>query len=200
MLGQFWAELLGREAVGGLVPGTATQIGLRFVGSSAPANQLHLHVTSSELAEQQQHVDRAISLGATPLDIGQTPEEGHIVLADPEGNPFCVIEPGNRFLAGCGLLGELACSGAREVGVFWSEALTWPLVWDQNEETAVQSPHGGTKLAWGGQPDPAWANDQPRFELIGDPSVEISRLTALGATDLGGGVLVDPGGMPFSVA
>ena len=40
----------------------------------------------------------------------------------------------------------------REVGLFWSEALGWPLVWDQNEQTAIQSPHGGTKVAWGGPP------------------------------------------------
>lgn len=36
--------------------------------------------------------------------------------------------------------------------MFWSEALGWPLVWDQDEETAIQSPHGGTKVAWGGPP------------------------------------------------
>ena len=74
------------------------------------------------------------------------------MLADPEGNEFCVIEPGNAFLAGCGFLGELACDGTRDVGLFWSEALGWPLVWDQDEETAIQSPRGGTKVAWGGPP------------------------------------------------
>ena len=40
------------------------------------------------------------------------------MLADPEGNEFCVIEPGNSFLAGCGFLGELACDGTRQVGLF----------------------------------------------------------------------------------
>ena len=34
------------------------------------------------------------------------------MLADPEGNEFCVIEPGNGFLAGCGFLGELAARRA----------------------------------------------------------------------------------------
>ena len=62
-----------------------------------------------------------------------------MVLADPEGNELCVIEPGNSFLAGCGFVGELACDGSREVGHFWSEALGWPLVWDQDQETAIQS-------------------------------------------------------------
>ena len=39
-----------------------------------------------------------------------------MVLADPEGNEFCVIEPGNGFLADCGLVGALACDGSQQVG------------------------------------------------------------------------------------
>ena len=60
-----------------------------------------------------------------------------------------MIEPGNSFLAGCGFLGELACDGSRDVGLFWSEALGWRLVWDHDQETAIQSEAGGTKIAWG---------------------------------------------------
>ena len=74
------------------------------------------------------------------------------MLADPEGNEFCVIEPGNSFLADCGFIGALACDGSQEVGYFWSEALGWPLVWDQDQETAIRSPHGGPKITWGGPP------------------------------------------------
>ena len=51
----------------------------------------------------------ALRLGAAHVDVGQRREEGHIVLADPEGNEFCVIEHGNAYLAGCGYLGEVAC-------------------------------------------------------------------------------------------
>ena len=61
-----------------------------------------------------------------------------MVLADPEGNEFCVIEPGNNFLADCGFIGALAGDGSQEVGYFWSEALGWPLVWDQDQETAIR--------------------------------------------------------------
>ena len=124
------------------------------------------------------------------------------MLADPEGNEFCVIEPGNSFLAGCGFLGELACEGTREVGIFWAEALGWTLVWDEDEETAVQSPHGGTKVAWGGPPlAPKHGRNRQRLELIlaqGDLAAEIDRLVALGATRVGstGGAveLADPDG------
>ena len=39
--------------------------------------------------DQQSEVDRLISLGATRLDIGQG-DVDWVVLADPEGNEFCV--------------------------------------------------------------------------------------------------------------
>jgi catechol 2,3-dioxygenase-like lactoylglutathione lyase family enzyme len=213
-LALFWAGLLGREIVeeagGAFLPEDDTQLGLRFVAGRPAArgsDYLHLHLTSTDLADQQHTVARALQLGAAHLDVGQRPEEEHVVLADPEGNAFCVIEPGNSFLAGCGFLAELACDGAREVGVFWSEALGWPLVWDQDEETAIQSPRGGTKVAWGGPPPaPKEGRNRQRFDLNspghGDPQAEIERLVALGATRLEAGedgaiALADPGGNEF---
>ncbi len=140
--------------------------------------------------------------------MGQRPEEGHVVLADPAGNEFCVIESGNFFLADCGFLGELACHGSRDVGVFWSAALDWPLVWDQDEETAVQSPQGGTKVAWGGPPvRPVDAMEPQHYELVvvaRDLAAEVDRLVALGAARQDGGgdgvvVLADPDGVKFRV-
>jgi hypothetical protein len=215
-LAQFWAGVLGRDVVeeagGVLVPGDDTQLSLRFVASGAEERQrdyLHLHLTSTSLADQQHTVAKALELGAGHLDVGQRPEEGHVVLADPEGYAFDVIEPGNKFLAGCGFLGELACDGSREVGLFWSEALGWPLVWDHNQETAIQSPHGGTKVAWGGPPlDPHEARNRQRFELApavhDDQQAEVDRLVALGATQLKVGEdgtveLADPDGNEFRV-
>ncbi|GAA2583694.1 VOC family protein [Winogradskya consettensis] len=192
-LAEFWGGLLGREVVeaGGeaLLPGDDTQVGLRFVSSDsekAGANRLHLHLTSATSADQERTVSVALELGGAHLDVGQLPEEGHIVLADPEGNEFCVIEAGNKFLAGCGFLGEVACDGGREVGVFWSEAMGWPLVWDQDDETAIQSPRGGTKVAWGGpSPAPEPGTSRQRFDVTpacGDQLAEVERLIALGAT------------------
>ncbi len=76
---------------------------IRFLPTEQPTgpNQLHLHLTSTSLDDQQSTVDRALALGGRHIDVGQLPEEEHVVLADPEGNAFCVIEPGNNFLAGC---------------------------------------------------------------------------------------------------
>jgi catechol 2,3-dioxygenase-like lactoylglutathione lyase family enzyme len=215
-LAQFWAGMLGRKVVedagGALLPGEDTQLSLRFVPSRAekvgPNRRMHLHLTSASRDDQQRTVATALGLGASHLDVGQRPEEGHVVLADPEGNEFCVIEPGNSFLAGCGLLGELACDGTREVGLFWSEALGWPLVWDQDQETAIQSPHGGTKVAWGGPPvAPKTVRNRQRFELTpagGDQQAEVDRLLSLGATrpevsEDGAVLLADPDGNEFYV-
>jgi nucleotide-binding universal stress UspA family protein len=65
----------------------------------------------------------------------------------PGGDEFCVIEPGEGWLAGCGFLGEVTCDGTPAVGRFWRDALGWPLVWDRGQQTAVQSPMGGTKIS-----------------------------------------------------
>ncbi|NED84357.1 VOC family protein, partial [Streptomyces sp. SID11233] len=93
---------------------------------------------------------------------------------------------GNTFLAGCGRIGALACDGSHAVGVFWSEALGWPLVWDEGEETAIQSPHGGTKFTWGGPPlMPRTAPDRFTPDLTPEPpstyDSETTRLQTLGA-------------------
>jgi Glyoxalase-like domain len=209
----FWAGVLGRaivaEAGGVLVPGDDRQVGLRFaaaVTERSGQNRLHLHLTSSTLEDQRHTVDTALRLGGRHVDVGQRPEEDHIVLADPGGNEFCVIEPGNNFLAGCGFLGEVSCDGTRDVGLFWRDALGWPLVWDHDEETAVQSPQGGTKVSWGGPPvAPKNGRNRQRLDLAAsDLTAEVARLVALGATRLGdrdGAVeLADLDGNEFSIS
>jgi predicted enzyme related to lactoylglutathione lyase len=41
--------------------------------------------------DQQAEVERVIALGARHVDIGQTGDESWVVLADPEGNEFCIL-------------------------------------------------------------------------------------------------------------
>jgi Glyoxalase-like domain len=153
-----------------------------------------------------------VELGAHHIDIGQRPDEGHVVLADPEGNEFCVIEPDNSFLADCGRFGSITCDGTREVGYFWSEALGWPLVWDQDEETAIRSPDGtGPFITWGGPPlAPKIAKNRLHLDIAPpehvDQQAEVDRLVSLGATriDIGQGdvswvVMTDPDDNEFRV-
>ncbi|MGW0842860.1 VOC family protein [Streptomyces sp. NPDC002787] len=219
-LARFWSGVLDRELVDDprdgvmLLPGDDTGFRIRFVPArqaKTVPNRMHFDLTSTSLEDQQQTVARALALGARHIDIGQRPEEGHVVLADPDGNEFCVVGPGNKFLADCGFIGALACDGSQEVGYFWSAALGWPLVWDQDQETAIRSPHGGTKITWGGPPVlPKSADERVRFDLAppahADRQTEIDRLVSLGATRVGTGqtedgrvVLADPDGIEFGL-
>jgi predicted enzyme related to lactoylglutathione lyase len=218
-LARFWAGVLNWELTDddgvALLPSDDTGFRLRFLPSQerkVGQNQAHFDLTSTSLDAQRQTVTRALELGARHIDIGQRPEEGHVVLADPEGNEFCVIEPGNNFLADCGFVGALACDGSQEVGYFWSEALGWPLVWDQDQETAIRSPHGGPKITWGGPPFKSKTEkNRLHFDIApsadGDQRTEVDRLVSLGATriDIGQGdvdwvVLADPDGNEFCVS
>jgi hypothetical protein len=208
----FWSELLQREVLadsgGMLVPGDERQVGLRFVTSDTEQvgpRRLHLHLTSNSTEDQQRTVETALRLGGRHLDVGQEPDADYVVMADPGGNELCVIGPDNNFLAGTGYLGEVTCDGTRGVGLFWRDALNWPLVWDKNQETAVQSPLGGTKVSWGGPPvEPKHRRNRQRFDLVTtDPRSEVLRLLSLGAThraDLFHGVeLADPDGNEFGL-
>jgi predicted enzyme related to lactoylglutathione lyase len=217
-LAGFWAGVLGWEIADeprdgmALRPTDDTGFGFRFRPTqerkSGP-NHMHLHLTSTSLENQQQTVARSVGLGARHIDVGQRPEEGHVVLADPEGNEFCVIEPANNWLADCGFFAELACDGSPQVGYFWSAALGWPLVWDQNQETAIRSPHGGPKISWGGpRLTPKIRKNRLHLDLgsaaHGDQQPEISRLVSLGATrtdtghgEVGSVAMADPDGNEF---
>src|SRR5690242_9000893 len=86
----FWAGLLGRQVLAesgsAFVPGDATQVGLRFVSSETEQvgrPRLHLHLTSSSVVHQQRTVETALHLGARHIDVGQGPDAGFVVLADP---------------------------------------------------------------------------------------------------------------------
>ncbi|GIF77344.1 VOC family protein [Asanoa siamensis] len=59
-------------------------------GDKRSKNRAHpdLYAPDGHVAEE---VDRLVTLGATRTDVGQTGDEGFTVLADPEGNEFCLI-------------------------------------------------------------------------------------------------------------
>jgi hypothetical protein len=55
-------------------------------------NRLHIDVAPRADDDQAAEVDRLVRLGATQVDVGQG-ERSWVVLADPEGNEFCVLRP-----------------------------------------------------------------------------------------------------------
>ena len=212
-LAAFWGAMLAREvtlAEGSVeLPGSATQPTLRFVPGDAPPgkpNRMHLHLTSDTAAHQEAQVALALQLGGRHHDVGQRPEDGHVVLADPDDNEFCVIEANNGYLAGCGPLGEFAGDGRAITGAFWRDVLGWPFVWNQGEERVIQHPDGGTKYAWGGPPlTPKTARNRHRLALAAaDVDAALARLLALGARlgaapDAATIVLIDPDDNEFEL-
>jgi Glyoxalase-like domain/AAA domain len=105
-LARFWAAALGWE-VEGAADGRANvwphgyrypdPVALPLVFRAVPRaktgkNRIHLDLASQSQADQAAQVERLLGLGATRADIGQgdVPWE---VLADPEGNEFCVLDP-----------------------------------------------------------------------------------------------------------
>jgi hypothetical protein len=98
-LAQFWMAVLGWQPTGrhqGAVeiadpagPGPS----LTFVpvpDAKTIKNRLHIDV-SPVGCDQDQEVERLIGLGARRADVGQGDDKTWVVLADPEGNEFCVL-------------------------------------------------------------------------------------------------------------
>jgi catechol 2,3-dioxygenase-like lactoylglutathione lyase family enzyme/predicted enzyme related to lactoylglutathione lyase len=221
VLARFWAEALGwtmeEDPDGGLglAPTDATAFGILFEPvpeRKSSQNNIHLDLTTTSIEDQNDIVARLLDVGGRHVDIGQDPNDDHVVLADPEGNELCIIGPGNNFLAGCERLGAINCDGTRQTGYFWSEVLGWPLVWDQDEETAIRAPDGtGPLITWSGPPlMPKNGKNRLHLDIAPPPGgtqrAEVQRLVSLGATpiDVGQGevdwvVMADPDGNELCV-
>ena len=104
VLARFWCEVLGfieldreeevcielgpREGFGGPQP---TIILSRRHEPEPGKSRLHIDVNATD-RDQGDELERLLKLGARPAGIGQTGEESWHVLADPEGNEFCLLK------------------------------------------------------------------------------------------------------------
>jgi glyoxalase superfamily protein len=103
-LARFWADAIGWRVTDESDEETAIEppkdspaidvapdiLFVRVPDEKITKNRLHFDLRPDD---QQKQVDRLLGLGATRADIGQTGEERWVVLADPEGNEFCVLAP-----------------------------------------------------------------------------------------------------------
>ena len=102
-LARFWCEVLDfveldREAEGCIEMGPREGFGgpqptiiLSRRDEPEPGkSRLHIDVNATD-RDQDAELERLLSLGARPADIGQTGEEPWHVLADPEDNEFCLL-------------------------------------------------------------------------------------------------------------
>jgi hypothetical protein len=102
-LAAFWAAVLdyavlSREDDGAVEIGPASGFGgpaptLVFAPVADPTPgkvRLHIDLSATD-REQDAELQRLLGLGATRADVGQRGDEGWHVLADPEGNQFCLL-------------------------------------------------------------------------------------------------------------
>lgn len=107
-LAEFWCGVLGYEireededgiavaapqlTEGKQQPGPIPPL-LTFLGvpeSKTVKNRVHIDVNPTD-RNQAEEVQRLLDLGARHVDIGQG-QQSWVVLADPEGNEFCVLQ------------------------------------------------------------------------------------------------------------
>ncbi len=200
-LARFWADLLDRETDGRRTDRPAARG--RRVRDPVPADGGAEDRPEPDppapdqrsAAHQRRRSPRALGLGGSHLDVGQPPEEEHVVLADPEGNELCVIEPGNAFLAGCGLLGELACDGhAGRRASSGARRSAGRSCGTRTRRRRSSRREGGAKIAWGGPPVRPKARAQPpctstsaRPSTRRPSAPRSSASSRLGATRIGAG-------------
>ena len=72
-------------------PGVPTLVFVTVPEGKTVKNRLHLDLRPAD-GSNDAEVQRLISLGARPTDVGQG-SAPWVVLADPEGNEFCVVRP-----------------------------------------------------------------------------------------------------------
>jgi catechol 2,3-dioxygenase-like lactoylglutathione lyase family enzyme len=93
---QFWSQALGytyqdggysEDAAPVLLPHHATAVAVTLDED----DRTHLDLHTDSALEQQAEVERLISLGATRVDWSYPDGARFVVLADPEGNLFCVV-------------------------------------------------------------------------------------------------------------
>jgi predicted enzyme related to lactoylglutathione lyase len=104
---RFWARVLNwkilsereREIVIGA--DETAPVGICFMpvaDSKMVKNRLHLDLTPGPDGRDAE-VERILALGARRVDIGQSGTESWTVLADPEGNEFCILRPKKTLIA-----------------------------------------------------------------------------------------------------
>ncbi|MQA09307.1 MAG: VOC family protein [Pseudonocardiaceae bacterium] len=230
-LAEFWAALLGRRAViGGSVETdvwvpASERDGLDLIFTPAvegkeTKNRLHLDLRSGSDSAQAATVRRALELGARSTDIGQ----GAVpwtVLADPEGNEFCVLELRASY-ANAGAVAAVVVDAANpgSLATFWC-TVTGRSMTGQGEQhadptrpitfIALRAPRdGGTELEFlrsaSPQPAPSRVHLGVYFAPGERSDVQLVRLRAMGArfADRRNGrapwtALADPEGNEFCV-
>ncbi len=225
-LARFWSSLLGWEIAdetqeevdvwpAGYAYPDPVAVPMVFVPVPEPKtgkDRVHLDLASTSAAHQAELVSRAMDLGGRPADIGQG-DVPWVVMEDPEGNEFCVLEPRDIY-RGTGPIAAILtdCADPAALAQFWVTAAGWRIEYAKDEIVGLRSPEGtGPYLEFLRVPGQKAVKNRVHPDVApyrgDDPAAEVARLRQAGATpaDVGQGdqvswtVLADPEGNEFCV-
>jgi len=221
-LARWWAEALGWAITFEEPDEVAVEppepdglgVPLVFVPVADPKvtkNRVHLDLRSADADDQAALVARLAGLGARPTDIGQG-DVPWVVLADPEGNELCVLDPREEYAA-TGAVAAIVVDAADPAALarFWSEAAGWPPAASSGTFASLRSASGtGPFVEFLVVDEPKRVKNRVHLDVAPHPgddhAAEVARLRALGATpaDVGQGdvpwvVLADPEGNELCV-
>jgi len=198
LVGRFWEALLGCEPLTDepgiyetrLAIGDGAYLDLCFpqMGHAlAPEPRLHVDLLGGD--RQAEVVERALDLGARHLDIGQGGVPW-VVLADPEGNPFCVMEERDVY-TGTGPIAALVLESAdpdRDAAL-WASITGWSDADGVAPRTLRHPSRIGPLLELTRERGPKTVEKNPwhldvRLEAGDDPDEVADRIAALGGREL----------------
>jgi hypothetical protein len=174
-------------------------------------NRVHLDLASDSPQDQAEQVSRLRELGAVSVDIGQG-EVPWEVMADPQGNEFCVLEP-RAMYRDTGPVAAVVVDSTDPPAAarFWREAAGFDLRDSGPDFASLRSPDGvGPYLEFVRVPEAKTVKNRVHLDLRPyggeDQDKQVQRLREAGArpADVGQGdapwvVLTDPEGSEFCV-
>jgi hypothetical protein len=228
-LARFWAAALGWETAveeDGVVdvwpheyrypdPVALPLVFLPVPEAKTVKNRIHLDLATESVAHQAAEVERLLGLGAAQADIGQA-DVPWVVLADPEGNEFCVLDPRPVYFGTGPVAAVVAdCRNPAAVAGFWELATGWvpgdSIVALSAGAVSLRSPAGvGPYLELLPSAEPKTVKNRIHLDVAPfpghDQAAAVAALLAAGAVpvDVGQGsaswaVLADPEGSEFCV-
>ncbi|WP_033437182.1 VOC family protein [Saccharothrix sp. NRRL B-16314] len=215
-LGRFWSALLEQPITGESADEVDVALSgrMELVFGAVPEpkvvkDRVHLDLASSSSEDQADIVARALDLGAKKVDIGQG-DVPWVVLADPEGNEFCVLEQRDEY-AHTGLVAAVVVDSSDPVAqaAFWAGVVGLPVT-GEHADFASLSQEAGPSLEFVRVAEPKTVKNRIHLDLAppadGDLLMEVARLEAWGAVradvgqiDVPWVVLADPEGNEFCV-
>jgi catechol 2,3-dioxygenase-like lactoylglutathione lyase family enzyme len=222
-VGRFWAEALGWSAASqepgatSAMPAGATwplpdAVTIDVIAVPDPETvkyRAHLELATTSAAHHAELVAHLKELGATLVGRDDLPST---VLADPEGNVFCVLEPRDIYQDTGPIAAVVVdCANPRAMTQFWGEAMGWTVHELTDDRALLRSADGtGPYLEFLRTPHLKDTWHRIHLDLLPYPveaqAAEVARLMTMGATsaDVGQGdvpwkVLADPEGNEFCV-